>query len=793
MSVIKTMLHKPLRVVLPAHRRRALRSGLRAVRLRHAPRAAIVGCGAIAPTHVNGFHRSGAARVVGVSDVSPLALTRAMAWPDVRRYGEHRQMLAELRPELVSVCTWPDSHARIVQDLACAGVRGILCEKPMALRLDHIQSMLTTCRSAGVKLAGGHQFRFHANFIRARELVLSGALGAIRGVRGEISGVLADNGPHLMDAVRFVLGDPQVASVQCACERAASEFYQGLPVEQAASGQVRFDNGVCFSFRTGRQAREYFAIEVQGDKASLTVSPEGIAATPATAIRAARTAEKQFRLSQFRQFADWVCGRQESYPADAEQSARAAEMVIACYESARLGRAVELPLANTGDVIRALFGGAGMAEPSAAAPRPVRALACAGLNGRPLAIQGGRPAVKEWFATGAVVGLPEVVELAKVIIGRNMNCVGGPQNRLLRQEFAAAYGAGDAVTSTSGTAAIHTALAAINPEPGEEVITTPITDMGSVIPILQCNCIPVFADVDPQTGNLTAESIAQRITPRTRAVILVHLFGHPADLEGIASLLARRSIPLIEDCAQAHFAEYHGRKVGTFGDFGCFSLQQSKQIACGDGGVTLVNRPQWLERAELFVDKGWSRQHGRRHLFLGMNYRMTEMQAAVARCQLRRLLGFVQARRLTAGLLNDRLRRVKGILTPPELADRQHAWWMYPFAIDEEALGVGTDEFCAALQFEGVRVNRRYLDVPVFELEVLKEQNTYGRSRFPFSLRADYVPPRLEDYPGLRTFHNRRMVIPWSNQVRVRHARSIAAAVEKVAGYYRAGAGGVRQ
>ena len=124
-----------------------------------------------------------------------------------------------------------------------------------------------------------------------------------------------------------------------------------------------------------------------------------------------------------------------------------------------------------------------------------------------------------------------------------------------------------------------------------------------------------------RTGNLTADTIRAKITPRTKAVVLVHLFGLPADMPPIVKLLHEHGIALVEDCAQAHLAVSGGRKVGTFGDFGCFSLQQSKQITCGDGGVTIVNRPELAQRARLFGDKGWDRSAGTRaHVQFGLNY-----------------------------------------------------------------------------------------------------------------------------------------------------------------------------
>jgi dTDP-4-amino-4,6-dideoxygalactose transaminase len=351
----------------------------------------------------------------------------------------------------------------------------------------------------------------------------------------------------------------------------------------------------------------------------------------------------------------------------------------------------------------------------------------------------------------------------------------------LEREFTQWYGSHSAVASTSGTAAIHVALGALNPNPGDEVITTPMTDMGTIIPILVSNCLPVFADIDPTTGNLTAESIAQRITPRTKAVILVHLFGQPADLDGIGALLKAKGISLIEDCAQAHAAEYQGRKVGTFGDFGCFSLQQSKQITCGDGGVTLVNRPELAERAALFVDKGWDRKRGvRAHLFLGMNYRMTELQGAVALAQFRKLPSLVRARRSGAERLTGQLLNIPGIVPPPTRPGISPAWWMYAFRVDEDLLRVSPDMFAQALLVEGVKVRREYLPEPIFEYDVLKHQRTYGESRYPFS-SFPYAPPHPVDFPGLQEFSRRLLLMSWSHNVHAHHADSIAAAVRKVA------------
>lgn len=741
-------------------------------------RAVVVGCGAIAPTHVNGYLDSGLARVVAVSDVRVPPLVEALdRWPGIRAYRSYRQMLTDLHPDLVSVCIWPDDHAEVVVAAAEAGARGILCEKPLALQLDDIERMLAACRPRGVRLAGGHQYRFHPCFQAAARAIQSGQIGAVQHVCGHVTGALADNGPHLMDAARYLLGDPTPLSADCRCERGRGGVYQGLPVEDSASGSITFMGGVRFWFRTGDTSPGFFGLTVEGDRGAIEVTPAGWALNGEAQLEGLDVSEARYRARQFREFVDWASGRSLVYAADADQSVRAVEMVLALYESARTGSVVELPLENREDVIRQLYPDAPRRAPIAL---PESQPSTGTIDSTRLAVDGGDRAAANWFSSDPCVGLPEMARLARVIASKKLNRTYGYQVDALEAEFARAYGSLGAVASTSGTAAIHVALGAINPEPLDEVITTPITDLGTVIPILACNCLPVYADVDPVTGNMTAETIAARITPRTRAVILVHLFGRPAEMDPIVELLRRHNIPLIEDCSQAHMAEYRGRKLGTFGDLGCFSLQQSKQMTCGDGGLTLVNREDLLRRAALYADKGWSRDLGREHLFLGMNYRMTELQAAVARSQLRRLPKLLARRRASTEALTNALKQIEGVIPPPDLVDGVSSWWVYALGIDPEVLGINLDEMAEALRAEGVRLMRRYLPCPVFEYQAFRYLRTYGTSGYPFTA-VDYVPPKREDYPGFEAFQDEHLFIPWSNRAEVAHAERIGRAVAKVA------------
>jgi dTDP-4-amino-4,6-dideoxygalactose transaminase/predicted dehydrogenase len=745
-------------------------------------RVGIIGYGGIAPAHVDAYDDSGSARVVAVSDLLPLNLSRALdRCPTARAYVDFRRMLEEARLDAVSICTWPQDHAEAVEVAAAVGVRGILCEKPLALQLADLDRMRSACRGRGVKLAGGHQWRFHRNYIKAAEIIRSGSLGKVIEVRGNVTSTLANNGPHLIDTVRFLLSDPAAVQVACRCRRERGEFNRGLPAEDAASGEILFSDGVRFEFATGDLSPDAANIVIQGSRGSLSVTPQELRVDGE--LRTPKDSNpNSFRQRQFREFIEWVKGRSSSYPAEFEQGAQTAEMVLALYESARLGQPVDLPLKNRGDVISQFYADVadGSSSPAAAPAGPATSPAPDG-PGERLALEGGRRAVSAWFSTDPSIGAPELANLTRVLLSRNLSCTGGRMVPALEDEFTRFYGSPHAVASTSGTAAVHVALGALGLNPGDEVITTPMTDMGTVLPILACNCLPVFADVDPIAGNLTAESIARRITPRTRAVILVHLFGFPADLAAIGDLLRERGIPLVEDCAQAHGAEYRGKKVGTFGDFGCFSFQQSKQITCGDGGVTLVNREDLAERARLFVDKGWDRKRGvRAHLFLGMNYRMTELQGAVALAQLRKLPRLLDARRVMADRLTGHLRAIRGLVPPPVEPNTLPSWWMYPFGIDEGVLGISADRFAEILLVEGVRVRRRYLPEPIFEYDVLKHQRTYGDSRYPFSA-FPYRPPQIDEFPGLREFGQRLLFMGWSHRVRPAQVDAIATAIRKAA------------
>ena len=192
-------------------------------------------------------------------------------------------------------------------------------------------------------------------------------------------------------------------------------------------------------------------------------------------------------------------------------------------------------------------------------------------------------------ASGRTFGAEELQLLTEVMESGTLTSTKGNFVKTLEQEFARMIGAQHAFACASGSAAVHTAIAAIDPGPGDEIITSPITDMGALAPILYQSAIPVFADVDERTYNVTARTIEARLSERTKAIIVTHLFGNPCEMSEIMELADARGIPVIEDCAQAFLAEENGQPVGTIGAIGCFSLQQGKHITTGEGGLVTTN------------------------------------------------------------------------------------------------------------------------------------------------------------------------------------------------------------
>jgi perosamine synthetase len=382
-------------------------------------------------------------------------------------------------------------------------------------------------------------------------------------------------------------------------------------------------------------------------------------------------------------------------------------------------------------------------------------------------------------STGRTLGDEELALLAEVIRSGTLTSTKGPQTPALEARLAELLGVRHAIACASGTAAVHLGVAAIDPEPGDEIVTTPITDMGALSPILYQGAIPVFADVDVKTCNVTADTIEARLSDRTRAIVVTHLFGDPCDMPAIEELARDRGIPIIEDCAQAYLARSRGRLVGTIGAVGCFSLQQGKHITTGEGGFVVTDDDAHARRMRLFVNKAWPYgEPNPDHEFLALNYRLTELQAAVARAQVEKLEAGVAQRIAMAERLNAHLAGVDGITTPHAAPGDVHTYWKYCVRVDEGRVPGGPQALAAELKVGGIASAPRYIQKPAFRCRVFEEQNTFGSSRFPFTLaRPEAVDYAEERFPGSFEALAGILVLPWNERYGEDHVDRLAQAI----------------
>lgn len=276
--------------------------------------------------------------------------------------------------------------------------------------------------------------------------------------------------------------------------------------------------------------------------------------------------------------------------------------------------------------------------------------------------------------------------------------VQGPRTAELEAKFAAACGVRYAIATSSGTTALHAALLAHRIGPGDEVITTPFTFIASVNSILYAGARPVFVDIEAETFNLDPARVEAAVTPRTRALMPVHLYGYPCDMDALLDIARRHHLVVIEDAAQAIGAEYRGRRVGSFGT-GCFSLYATKNVMSGEGGMITTDDEELANRCRMIRAHGMQRRYY--HDMLGYNFRLSDLHAAIGGVQMDRLAEFTARRRANAAYLNEHL---TSVVTPRVRAGYEHVWHQYTVRVDRgrdrdaavqqlTAAGVGTGIF----------------------------------------------------------------------------------------------------
>jgi len=386
-------------------------------------------------------------------------------------------------------------------------------------------------------------------------------------------------------------------------------------------------------------------------------------------------------------------------------------------------------------------------------------------------------------ASGRNLGAREIAMVSQAIVSGTLTSTKGTFVSDFQKRFARMLGAAHGYACASGTAAVHTAIAALDPEPGDEIVTSPITDMGALAPILYQAAIPTFADVDPHTYNITAASIERALSPKTKAIIVTHLFGNPCEMGPIMQLARSRGIPVIEDCAQAFLATYDSAYVGTLGAIGCFSLQQGKHITCGEGGIVVTADPALARRMNLFINKAWGYgDPDPDHYFLALNYRMSELQGAVALAQLEKLETVVQRREDLADQLTRMLSDVAGVEAPVVTANGVHTYWKYCVRVDDALVRDGAVGLARALRESGIFTVPRYIQKPAFMCEVFAKRRTFGNSGFPFTLaRPEALDYSRDRFPGTFDALEHVLVIPWNDRFTEEHVAHIGASIREAA------------
>lgn len=355
------------------------------------------------------------------------------------------------------------------------------------------------------------------------------------------------------------------------------------------------------------------------------------------------------------------------------------------------------------------------------------------------ALLGGNPVRVAPFPSWPPVTESAIEAVSAVARDGVWSFVGGDRKTEFETAFASYHHARHGLAVSNGSVALEIALTSLGVGSGDEVIVPGYTFLASATAILRINALPIFVDVDPATACLDPNAVAAAITPRTKAIIAVHFAGHPADMDALTALASQHDVALIEDCAHAHGAAFNGQRVGSFGAFGAWSFQASKNMTAGEGGALTSNDQELIDTAWSFHNCGRARSgQWYDHRLLGSNHRMTEFQAALLLDQLKNLDVHIARRERSAELLDSELAKIDG-LTPLGRTEQAttHAYHLYQFFYDAEQFGgLPRARFLEAMQAEGIGVSGGY-GKPLDRQAVFADHN--------FDVRAtgfdpDYAP-----------------------------------------------------
>lgn len=353
------------------------------------------------------------------------------------------------------------------------------------------------------------------------------------------------------------------------------------------------------------------------------------------------------------------------------------------------------------------------------------------------AILGGAPVRTTPFPRYPITGSEEVEAATRVINSGNLCAQGGVEVEAFEDEFATYCGAKFGIATSNGTTALHSALAALGIGVGDEVIVPPYTFLSTATSVLMQNALPVFADIEPNTLGLDPAAVEAAVTPRTAAIIVVHMNGFPAEMDSLLAVARRHGLAVIEDCSHAHGAEFKGHKVGTLGDIGIFSFQQRKNLSLGEGGILVTDNPALATKLQGLRSFGDAP--------LAYNYRMSEIHAAIGRVRLRRLDAENDVRNHNAALLDSGLGNLPGLTVQRPRSGDKAVYYNFVVRYDQAALGISRELFMQVLEAEGIPVPQIYF--PLYRHRTFTERNAYGQG-FPFTspfYKAGEQVPRYED------------------------------------------------
>jgi dTDP-4-amino-4,6-dideoxygalactose transaminase len=355
-------------------------------------------------------------------------------------------------------------------------------------------------------------------------------------------------------------------------------------------------------------------------------------------------------------------------------------------------------------------------------------------NGK-LALLGGTPVRTAPFPASNAIGAEEKRAVMEVLDSGNLSqflgvwgrdFYGGPRVQALEREWEQYFGVRHAVSVNSATSGLYAMLGAAGVGPGDEVIVSPYTMSASAVGPLVYGATPVFADIDPRTYCLSPESVRRAVTPRTKAIVVVDLFGHPADYDALNAIAREHDLLIIEDAAQAPGGRYKGKWTGCLGAMGVFSLNYHKTIHAGEGGMIVTDDDELAERLTLIRNHGETvvKDKGCSHIadLVGFNYRMTEIEAAIAGAQLGKLEGLITPRIEAADFLRSRWEKIPGLTPATVEPDCRHAYYVFAVQYDAATVGISRERFVEAVRAEGVPLSPGYVE-PLY-LQPIYQQRT---------------------------------------------------------------------